>query len=110
MTQLDTLARKWELEAQQLERHPGITTRGLGAAQALRDCAQELRSAQAKAKEAILARVMPRAAPGPVEGQQEAWEWVPATCVRCGRELRHPEYLNGAPFGRVCVRKELVGT
>jgi hypothetical protein len=27
-------------------------------------------------------------------------------CVRCGRPLKNPQMLNGAPFGRICVRRE----
>lgn len=38
------------------------------------------------------------------------WPGVTApVCVRCGRKLLHPEWLNGAPFGRVCFRKEALG-
>ena len=39
-------------------------------------------------------------------GQTEAFDLGPIRCVRCGRELKHPHYLNGAPFGRDCYVKE----
>lgn len=47
----------------------------------------------------------PAAAPGRVE----AFEWVPVHCTRCGRELKHPQYLNATPYGRECILKEGLG-
>lgn len=51
----------------------------------------------------LLKRVKP---PVVAPGQVEAFEWVAPPCTRCGRKLTHPHWLNGAPFGRDCYRKE----
>lgn len=44
------------------------------------------------------------------QGQVEAFPDLPAIhCLRCGRLLKHPQYLNGGPFGRDCIVKEGMG-
>lgn len=50
-----------------------------------------------------------RQRPKAPRGQIEAFELPDLHCTRCGRHLKHPQYLNGAPFGSTCVFREGIG-
>lgn len=100
MSRLDELAASWEAQARSGE-HMGIVS------VTLLGCAKELRQAIGLLGTLEVVKREPRAEQVP--GQLEAFAGGGTTCVRCGRELKHPEWLNGAPFGRNCVRRELLG-
>lgn len=96
MSRLDELIALWEGEARTVELAAGET----GRSATLRRCAQQLREA--------ITRHAPEARRD--DEQAALWGEQPArVCTRCGRKLLHPEWLNGAPFGRVCHRKEALG-
>ncbi len=37
-----------------------------------------------------------------MSGEEDEYKEI---CSRCGRKLKHPKWLNGNPYGKICVKK-----
>lgn len=116
LTALVALARRWNDQADGLDQ-PGEQRNGAGriiplvrrriAAEALRAAARELLEALGPELE----RAKSQEATNQLALELEAELNRPVRCTRCGRVVVawRAEWLNGAPFGSRCFRREALG-